>query len=132
MVFDDGADRKRKKRSREIMGDDGFLQHSDDEGDWSDVDDNIYESSRNKTRISKKEAARRRTWASDKDATVAARRMWPSFPRLIVSKVLSTMMDAMIKYDSTKGGSVLGTCSERRIPRVLRNGHQSYGLRYKT
>ena len=104
VVFDDGADRKRKKRSREIMGDDGFLQHSDDEGDWSDVDDNIYESSRNKTRISKKEAARRRTWASDKDATVAARRMWPSFPRLIVSKVLSTMMDAMIKYDSTKGG----------------------------
>ena len=38
---DDERNLKKKKKSpnSELLDDDGFLKHSDDEGEWSDVDD---------------------------------------------------------------------------------------------
>ena len=87
-----------------LVGEDGYLEHSDSEGDWSDVGESIYETSRSRAKISEKEAKRRRAWASDKDPAAAAGRPWPSFPRNVVTKVLGSMLDEMIKYDQTKGG----------------------------
>lgn len=106
---DDGDDdddvvetQKRKRKKKPVVGADGYLQHSDSEGDWSDVGDSIYHSTKNL--ISRKEAKRRRGWASEKDAMGAASRAWPSLPRNFVNKVLGSVLDEMIKYDETKGG----------------------------
>jgi len=109
---DDGGDdddddeviepQKRKRKKKPAVGADGYLQHSDSEGDWSDVGDSIYHST--KSLISRKEAKRRRGWASEKDAMGAASRAWPSLPRNVVNKVLGSVLDEMIKYDETKGG----------------------------
>lgn len=93
-------------KDRKNLDEDGYLHHSDSEGDWSDVADDVYHQSGKKKlpSISKKEARRRRAWASDKDAATAAGRPWPSFPRRYVMGVLGTMLDQMTKVDASKGG----------------------------
>ena len=93
---------KKKQKKEFVIGEDGYLNHSDSEGDWSDVGDDLYE--RKQNRISTKEAKRRRAWASDKDLAAAAGRSWPSFPRSVVSKVLRDVLDKMLQYDQSKGG----------------------------
>ena len=101
---DDQHDRKRSKASKEI-GEDGYKIHSDDEADWSDVDDDVYgQKGKKSSSISMKEARRRRQWAADGDAAVAAGRPWPALPRTEVSKVLTTLLDEVLKHDEAKGG----------------------------
>lgn len=92
------------KRTKEEVGEDGYLRHSDSEADWSEVDDDIYKADKKKTGISKKEAKRRRAWATDEDAAVAAGRPWPALPRHLVNDILSELLDEMIKYDEAKDG----------------------------
>ncbi len=101
---EDQPERKRKKSSMEI-GDDGYKIHSDDEAEWSDVDDDVYGQKTKKNQmISMKEAKRRRQWAADGDAAVAAGRPWPALPRTEVAKVLKTLLDEVLKHDEAKGG----------------------------
>merc|ERR1712151_356031 len=59
---EDQSSKKRKKRSsdNDEVGEDGYLVHSDDEADWSDVGEDIYEPKQKKAGISRKEARRRR------------------------------------------------------------------------
>ena len=102
-------ERKRKKAnddddSEAEVGEDGYLVHSDDEADWSDVGDDIYQGGRKKATISRKEARRRRQWAADDDAATAAGRAWPVFPRTIVPKVLGSLLEEVMKQDGAKGG----------------------------
>jgi len=80
---------------------DEFSSDSDDES--SDEGDDSFKSS-SKRDISRKEARRRRAWASDKDPAKAAGLMWPVFPRNVVTRVLKTMLDEVIKKDEEKGG----------------------------
>ena len=84
-------------------GEDSYQHHSDSEGAWSDVE-GIYNSKRKRRGISRKEARRRRAWASDKDPTKAAGRSWPALPKTLVSQILGTMLDQVIKLDKAKGG----------------------------
>jgi hypothetical protein len=86
------------------VGDDGYLVHSDDEADWSDVGEDVYLAGKKRPGISRKEARRRRQWAADDDAATAAGRAWPAFPRPMVSKVLGTVLEEVMKHDDTKGG----------------------------
>ena len=97
---------KRKKRSSgEYIGEDGYLHHSDSEADWSDVGEDLYDSSaKKKDCISRKEARRRRVWGADDDAATAAGRSWPVFPRQYVKKILSTVLEEVMKYDESNGG----------------------------
>ncbi len=76
-------------------------QHSDDEQDWSDVDDDIY---KNKKSISMKEALRRREWGAGKDAVTVAALPWPVLPRHAVAKILGTLIDECIRLDTEKYG----------------------------
>ena len=100
-----GRNAREDKNNQTTLTDDGYLKHSDSEGDWSDVEDNMYEGPhKKKNGISKKEARRRRGWTSDKDAATAAGLPWPSFPRSKVTDVLRTLLDKVIKNDSQKGG----------------------------
>jgi Bromodomain len=100
--------KKKKRRSSDntggYLGDDGYLHHSDSEDDWSDVGHDIYQAGTKKDIISRKEANRRRHWAADDDAATAAGRAWPVFPRPLVKKVLTTVLDNVIKYDKERGG----------------------------
>jgi hypothetical protein len=97
---------KRKGRKTAIVDEDGYLQHSDSEGDWSDVADDIYGGvKKKKDRISRKEANRRRSWGVDDDSATMAGRQWPVFPRHVVKDVLSTVLDEVIAYDEKKGGA---------------------------
>jgi hypothetical protein len=86
------------------VGDDGYLVHSDDEADWSDIGEDVYLAGKKRPGISRKEAKRRRQWAADDDAATAAGRAWPAFPRPMVSKVLGTVLEEVMKHDATKGG----------------------------
>ena len=102
---DDEPETPIKKRSRPdestpIVGEDGYLHHSDSEDDWSAVGDELYDT----TKISKKEAVRRRQWLADEDEVTSAGRAWPVFPRSMVTKVLTTLLDKVIKYDKDNGG----------------------------
>jgi hypothetical protein len=90
--------------SAEEVGDDGYLVHSDDEADWSDIGEDVYLAGKKRPGISRKEARRRRQWAADDDAATAAGRAWPAFPRPMVSKVLGTVLEEVMKHDDTKGG----------------------------
>ncbi|KAL3945244.1 MAG: hypothetical protein SGBAC_000655 [Bacillariaceae sp.] len=98
--------KKRKKRRKKgedpDVGDDGYKVHSDDEADWSDVGEDVYENGGMK--ISRKEANRRRQWASDADAATAAGRPWPVLPRTMVSKVLGSLLEEVMKIDEESGG----------------------------
>lgn len=99
---------KKKRRTCDnsggYVGDDGYLHHSDSEDDWSDVGRDIYLAGTRKDIVSRKEANRRRHWAADDDAATAAGRAWPVFPRPMVNKVLTTVLDNVIKYDEASGG----------------------------
>jgi len=104
---DEPKTKRKKKRGAESneLDDDGYLRHSDDEEDWSDIGDDIYDvQHKNRATISVKEAKRRRGWAHDDDAATAAGRPWPAFPRHLVKKVLGTVIDEVIEYDKSKGG----------------------------
>ena len=99
-----------KKRSRKSFGesanDNDFLEHSDSEGEWSGVEDDLYNKSNTRQGISRKEARRRRAWATGKDAAAAAGQTWPSFPRDKVSAVLGSLLDNVIKHDEEKSGGL--------------------------
>ena len=99
-----GPSRKRTRKPE--LDEDGYLRHSDDEGEWSDVADDLYSGgAKKKDRISRKEANRRRSWGIDDDAATAAGRQWPVFPRHVVKKVLATVLDEVLAYDEKKGGA---------------------------
>ena len=99
------GDRRRKSYDEDLeLGDDGYLVHSDDEADWSDVAEDLYLGGKKKATISRKEANRRRQWAAGDDAATAAGRAWPVFPRTMVSKVLGALLDEVLKHDDAKGG----------------------------
>lgn len=103
----DEPEEKRRKRSSDkkapYVGEDGYLHDSDSPADWSDVGEDLYQSKK-RNGISDKEAKRRRAWAIGDDAATAAGRQWPVFPRHFVGKVLTTLLDSVIKYDEEKGG----------------------------
>lgn len=106
---DAGSKRRGKKGDDEDdIDEDGYLRHSDDEGDWSDVGDDIYGAGSHKKQatISIKEARRRRGWAHDDDAATAAGRPWPAFPRHLVNKVLGALLDEVMEYDKTTSGGM--------------------------
>ena len=99
------SERKSKRGGgRSYVDSDGYLHNYDSGADWSDFGEDLYGSSQTKNTISKKEARRRRAWASDKDAAAAAGRQWPSFPRNKVIDVLGTLLDEVIDFDKSKGG----------------------------
>lgn len=85
------------------VGEDGYLHHSDSEDDWSTVGDDIYQGAKKDT-ISRKQAKLRRVWGAGDDAAAAAGRMWPVFPRPLVKKVLTTVIEKAIEYDEERGG----------------------------
>ncbi len=91
------------ERESEQIDEDGFKRHSDDEEDWSDVDEDIYKDNKRKS-ISLKEAKRRREWGTGKDDVAFAALPWPVFPRHAVTEVLSTLIDKVIKIDKSKHG----------------------------
>lgn len=100
--------KKRRKRrnandSDPELGDDGYKIHSDDEADWSDIGEDLYEGTK-KITITMKEARRRRQWAADDDAATAAGRTWPALPRSYVAAVLKSLLDEVMKHDEAKGG----------------------------
>mmetsp|Transcript_5980 Transcript_5980/g.11311 ORF Transcript_5980/g.11311 Transcript_5980/m.11311 type:complete len:2522 (+) Transcript_5980:139-7704(+) len=103
-VDDEAPDRKRYRRSK--ASDDEIQDYSDSEGDWSGDDDDAYNGTKNTVRISKKEAKRRRAWATGKDAAKAAGQAWPSFPRDKVLDVLGSLLDKVIKHDKEQSGGV--------------------------
>jgi hypothetical protein len=91
------------------VDEDGYLRHSDDEGDWSDVGDDMYGGAGNtkkRASISIKEARRRRGWAHDDDAATAAGRPWPAFPRHLVNDVLGALLAEVMEYDTTTSGGM--------------------------
>lgn len=98
------------------IGEDGYLHHSDSEADWSDVGEDPYQPGKKKSGISKKEANRRRAWATDDDAATAAGRPWPALPRPLVQQILSTLLDEVIKYDEEKGGLFSKPVSKEDLP----------------
>jgi SNF2 family DNA or RNA helicase len=101
-----GSERKRRRKNsddEDSGADDVYLVHSDDEADWSDIGDDLYQGKKRPV-ISRKEARRRRQWAADDDAATAAGRAWPALPRNVVGKVLGTLLDEVIKQDDEKGG----------------------------
>lgn len=99
----EGPEQKKNKLESDQIDEDGFKRHSDDEEDWSDVDDDIYKDSKRKS-ISLKEAKRRREWGTGKDDVAFAALPWPVFPRHAVTKVLTTLIDEVIKIDKSKHG----------------------------
>jgi len=113
--------KKRKKRTKkaadeQAVDEDGYLRHSDSEGDWSDVGEDIYGGTGAKSTMSAKEAKRRRQWCAGDDEATAAGRPWPVFPRPVVKKVLSSLLEAMIKYDKEKGGMFSEPVSKEEFP----------------
>lgn len=108
-IEEDTPKRRRKRRISEngggFLGEDGYLHHSDSEADWSDVAEDLYANGpRKKDKISAKEARRRRHWCAGDDDAAAAGRAWPVFPRHVVKKVLTTVLDEITKHDASKGG----------------------------
>lgn len=97
--------KQKQNKDDDDVDEDGYKRHSDSEADWSDVaDEDILLGGKKKNGISRKEAQRRRPWAADDDSATAAGRPWPVFPRNVVSKVLTTVLDEVMKYDDSKGG----------------------------
>ena len=96
-----------KKRGRNLADkEDSFLDQSDSEGESSGVEDDMYGDDKDVSRISKKEARRRRAWAMGKDAAKAAGQVWPSLPRSKVSPVLGTLLEKVIKNDEEASGGL--------------------------
>jgi superfamily II DNA/RNA helicase len=123
VVLDDVDETPKGKRRTSdnaggYVGDDGYLHHSDSEDDWSDVGEDIYgvAAATKKDRISSKEARRRRQWAADDDDATAAGRAWPVFPRHAVKKILSTVLEEMMKHDERIGGVFSEPVSREDFP----------------
>ena len=95
--------KKKKRNGNDGLDEDGYKRHSDSEGDWSDVGEDVLNGNK-KNGISQKEAQRRRPWAADDDSATAAGRPWPVFPRSVVAKVLKTVLEEVTRYDDSKGG----------------------------
>lgn len=96
-----------RKRSRVSVDDEGNLEHSDSEGEWlGGESDPIDSKSATKQGISRKEARRRRAWATGKDAAAAAGQTWPSLPRNKLTDVLGSLLDKVIKHDEDKSGGL--------------------------
>ena len=94
----DGETKSKKKRKRsDSLDEDGYKKHSDDEADWSDVDDDPYKAGQ-KT-LSSKEAERRREWGTGKSDIKMAGMAWPVFPRNSIHKVLGAVLDEVIRID---------------------------------
>jgi hypothetical protein len=116
--------KKRRKKGEEPdidvdidIGEDGYKVHSDDEAEWSDVAEDLYEGGgKKKNMISRKEANRRRQWAADADTATAAGRTWPVFPRTMVAKVLGNLLDEVIKHDEANGGVFSVPVSKEDFP----------------
>jgi hypothetical protein len=95
---------KKTRKKRRETGDGGLGKRtrfnvdelSDSDGDWSD--------SGKRQGISKKEARRRRAWATGKDAAAQAGLAWPSFPPNKLSAVLGLLLEKVIENDEAKGG----------------------------
>jgi len=98
-----GQTKKKSHKESELLDEDGFKKHSDDEGDWSDVDEDIYKNGSNKS-ISLKEAKRRREWGAGKDPVKLAGMPWPVFPRTAVANVLGSLLEEVIKIDKASLG----------------------------
>ena len=96
--------RRASSNSGDYVGEDGYLHHSDSEEDWSTVGDDIYQSTVKKDTISRKQANQRRVWGTGDDAATAAGRAWPVFPRHLVKKVLTTILENVVEYDKERGG----------------------------
>lgn len=95
---DGGETKSRKKRKRsDSLDEDGYKKHSDDEADWSDVDDDPYKAGQ-KT-LSSKEAERRREWGAGKSDIKMAGMAWPVFPRNSINQVLGAVLDEVIRID---------------------------------
>jgi hypothetical protein len=105
MEEDEGRPKKKRRRrdSDNDVGEDGYLHHSDSEADWSDVGEDLYMPAK-KDKISRKEARRRRQWSAGDDPATAAGLPWPAFPRHHVKKILSTILEEVMKHDSESGG----------------------------
>lgn len=114
---EDGPEQPKRRKRTPIVGEDGYLHHTDSEADWSDVAEDIYDpTNKRKDHISIREARRRRTWGADDDAATAAGRSWPVFPRQYVKKVLTTVLDEVMKYDASKGGAFSSPVSKKDFP----------------
>jgi len=103
MERDRALEAERKRRgldSDDELDTDTYKYDSDDPGNWSDVADDI----KKKSVISRKEAKRRRQWAADDDVATAAGRPWPVFPRDVVSDVLRTVIEEVMKLDEEIDG----------------------------
>ena len=96
---DDEKTRPRKKRRNGVdeIDEDGYKKWSDDEGEWSDVDDDMYNNG--KKSISMKQAKQRREWGAGKDQMKLASLPWPVFPRQSVNTVLGSLIDEAIQID---------------------------------
>jgi len=103
-VEEEDQSEKKSSNNQEEFEDDASIGNSDSEDDWSDGVEDDFKASKSKRRISRKEARRRRAWACDKDTAAAAGRTWPVIPKNVVPKVLSTMLEEVIKNDEAKGG----------------------------
>jgi len=86
------------QQSAGLLDGDGFKKHSDDEGDWSDVDEELYKNAHKKS-ITLKETTKRRQWGAGKDAVELAGMKWPVFPRHALLGVMISLMEEVIKID---------------------------------
>lgn len=139
---DERRQRRKKKKfsSNSELDDDGYLKHSDDEGEWSDVDEgtmnftflsliylplilplpltlrtaDIYKSG--KKAMSMLQVKLRREWGAGKDPIKLAGMPWPVFPRTSLMQVLGTLIDEVIKIDKAKGGIFCDPVPEDEFP----------------
>jgi hypothetical protein len=109
------AKKRRRRDTDNAVGEDGYLHHSDSEADWSDVGEDLYTPMK-KDRISRKEARRRRQWSAGDDPATAAGLPWPAFPRHHVKKVLSTILEEVMKQDAESGGVFSEPVSKEDFP----------------
>jgi hypothetical protein len=112
-------EKKRRRRGSDDsdieLDHDGFKVDSDDAAEWSDIGEDLYEGKKRAT-VTRKEANRRRQWATDDDAATAAGRAWPVFPRTHVARVLGSLLDEVIKNDELKGGVFSEPVSREEFP----------------
>ena len=119
--------RKKRRTDSDSVDEDGYRKHSDDEDDWSDVDDgqfcclvqnradqlpdltqfsslvsDMYKSG--KKSVSMKEVKRRRAWGAGLSKAKQAALPWPVFPRSFVQPVLSTLLEEVMRIDEEHGG----------------------------
>jgi hypothetical protein len=99
MIRSSKKTRKKRRETADSLGKRSRFnvdELSDSDGDWSDGG--------MRQVISKKEARRRRAWATGKDAAAQAGLAWPSFPPNKLSSVLGLLLEKVIENDEAKGG----------------------------